>query len=351
MAPVDTLHLRVTSTRTRDGQLAVAAAALRAGKLVAFPTETVYGLGANIYDEDAVRAIFTAKGRPPDNPMIVHVADVDQAVNLAQRVPRHFPILADTFWPGPLTLVVPRNASVFDAVTAGLDTVAVRMPGHKIARALIAEAGVPLAAPSANRSGRPSPTCAEDVLAELGGRIFAVLDGGPCAVGIESTVLDLSRRAPSILRPGVVTREQLESVLGTRVGVARSNTLHPASPGMKYAHYAPATPLLLVLPSARAAGTRKQLAATIRGLREQGRTVGLLAAAKYGDLGADEFFSLDTGTDVEYARLMYRGLRALDTRGFDAIVCPGLPEEGLALAVMNRLRKAAHTVIKAHPGT
>ena len=339
----DTLHLRIDSAR--GGQLALAAEALRAGELVAFPTETVYGLGANIYDEDALRAIFDVKGRPHDNPMIVHVSDPEQAAELALRIPRYFSELAEVFWPGPLTLVILRNASVLDTVTAGLDSVAVRMPGHKIARALIAEAGVPLAAPSANRSGRPSPTCAEDVFAELGGSIFAVVDGGPCAVGIESTVLDLTRRVPTILRPGVVTREQLEAVLGTHVAVARSTALRPRSPGQKYMHYAPETPLVLLLPSENGTRTRKRLKDALRSLREEGRTAGLLAPEKFSPFDADAFFSLDAGTPVHYARLIYRGLRALDALALDSILCPGLAEEGIGLAVMNRLRKAASEIL------
>jgi L-threonylcarbamoyladenylate synthase len=204
---------------------------------------------------------------------------------------------------------------------------------------------VPLAAPSANRSGRPSPTCAEDVLAELGGSIFAVVDGGPCAVGIESTVLDLTRRTPSILRPGVVTREQIEAVIGTHVAVARQSAPQPRSPGQKYTHYAPETPFLLLLPSANGTRTRSRLKDALHLYRDNGQRVALLAPEKFSAFPADAFFSLGTGTPVEYARLIYRGLRALDAGGYDAILCPGLAEEGIGLAVMNRLRKAATTLL------
>lgn len=313
--------------------------ALRGGGLVAIPTETVYGLAANIFDERAVRRIFRVKGRPADNPLIVHVSGWRQAVALLQDIPDGAEELARRFWPGPLTLVLPRNASVLDCVTSGLDTVAVRMPRHPLALACIRAAGVPLAAPSANRSGGPSPTTAEHVWQEMRGRIDAVVDGGASRVGIESTVLDLTAAAPRILRPGAVTAEELSAVLGRPVRHARGTLRRPSAPGMKYAHYAPATPLLLVTSEAPSRHERTRRIAIVR--RSRGERIGLLAPAAYSGIPHDAMYSLGRGRPVDYARGLYDGLRSLDAARLDRILCPGLPPDGIGLAVMNRLLKAA----------
>jgi len=318
--------------------------AIRKGELVAFPTETVYGLGANAFDEEAIRAIFRVKGRPADNPLIVHVDSVDRACELMEVEPGSFEELAARFWPGPLTMVAPRHAAVPDVVTAGLDSVAIRMPDHHLARELIAMAGVPLVAPSANVSGQPSPTSAMDVLHDLDGKIYAVLDGGECRIGIESTVLDLTGATPVILRPGAVSREDLQDALGQHVSLIEFTPDHPASPGMKYRHYAPKAELRVV----QCKETLKaiSLVSLIQVERKKGRSVGLLAAEMYRNVGPDVFFSLGKGTALDYARNLYRGLRFLDKYGVHVIFCPAIDEQGLGAAVMNRLLKAADTVIE-----
>ncbi len=341
----DTVVLKPSRETSRRSIAAEAARLIQGGELVAFPTETVYGLGANIFNESALRALFRVKGRPGDNPLIVHVARAEQAEMLAQRLPPHFEELAERFWPGPLTLVFRRNAAVFDSVTAGLPTVAVRAPDHPLGGAFLKAAGVPVAAPSANLSGRPSPTRAEHVLADLGGAIPLLLDGGPCKIGIESTVLDLSGKHPVILRPGAIGPEEIAAVTGTRTSIARPNAVRPASPGMKYAHYAPETPLTLVLWRKEASVRMEHLLMEVLRNRKRGLRVGLMAPADLKDLPCDAFFSLGAGTSVDYAREMYRGLRTLDAARLDMMAAPGIKEEGLGMAVMNRLKKAAHKVI------
>ena len=228
-----------------------AAELLRAGELVAIPTETVYGLAADALNGRAVRKIFEAKGRPMDNPLIVHIADISDWAALVTHIPEKARALAAAYWPGPLTMILPHAPCIPDEVSAGLATVAVRFPAHPVARDLIRLTGRPLAAPSANRSGIPSPTTAAHVLADMEGRIAAVVDGGPCAVGVESTVVDLSGETPRLLRPGGVTLEMLEAVAGpVDVDEAVTHALREgaaaASPGMKYKHYAPAAHVVLV---------------------------------------------------------------------------------------------------------
>ena len=317
--------------------------ALKRGRLVALPTETVYGLGANMYDERAVQKIYEVKGRPQDNPMIVHVGSMASARQLMQEIPPHFQILAKRFWPGPLTLVVPRNVSVPDVVTAGLDTVALRMPAHALTLACIRRAGVPVAAPSANLSGRPSPTTADMVWNELNGKIFAVLDGGACSVGIESAVLDLTSRVPTILRPGSVTREDIEDAIQAPVRYHSGRRHRPASPGMKYLHYAPSTPLVLVV--AEPDRMQEGVARVVARYRKKGLRIGLMGPARFRNLDCDAFVSLGKGTAVEYARGIYHSMRMIDDGTVDVILCPGVPESGLGFAVMNRLRKAATRIL------
>ncbi len=321
-----------------------AASLLRAGQLVAFPTETVYGLGANGLDGEAVLRIFEAKGRPQDNPLILHVSKKSETRRLWLRTPALAQTLMDTFWPGPLTLVAPKSALVPDAVTAGLDTVAVRMPADRTARLMIQKAGVPVAAPSANRSGRPSPTTAAHVLADMDGRIPLILDGGPCKYGVESTVLLLGN-PPIILRPGAITREMLESVVG-EVKVARS-VLAPlaageraASPGMKYRHYAPeaevrvvsgapfpaARAILALYDEAEASGRRCVIAGT-----EQ--TKAFYLGKQYVILGNRA--KPDTLCASLFAKLRDMELEA------DLILAEGIPAEDEGLAYMNRLLRAA----------
>jgi L-threonylcarbamoyladenylate synthase len=325
----------------------LAAKAVRSGMLVAFPTETVYGLGASAFNDAALLDVFRVKGRPADNPLIVHVADIDQAYSLMQwdaaTAPLTFRRLTEHFWPGPLTLIVPRNAAVSDVATAGLATVGLRMPAHDTALALIRTAGVPLAAPSANVSGAPSPTTADEVMHDLEGRIFAVIDSGQCHSGIESTVLDLCSDVPRVLRPGPVTREEIANTLGMDVDFASSTSERPASPGMKYQHYAPDTPLVLL--RGLYLTDRKLLNETLREKHAQGMKVGLLAADRFKGSGEMEFYSLHTGSAADVARHLYLGLRTLDRLGLDLIYTFEVESSGLGMAVMNRLYKAAAFIL------
>jgi len=299
-----------------------AASLLRAGALVAFPTETVYGLGGDATNDRAVAAIFAAKERPRFNPLIIHVAAAEDAFALA-RFDARAELLARRFWPGPLTLVLPRAAgcAVSLLASAGLDTLALRMPAHALACALIRRAGRPIAAPSANRSGRVSPTTAEAVAAELDGRIAAILDGGPCRVGIESTILDLSGVRPCLLRPGGVTREALEAAVGPVALPALD--AKPRAPGMLARHYAPQLKLRL---AARAVAPGEAL----------------LAFGSDPPPGAAHTLSLSASGDlVEAAANLFSAMRALDRPEFTAIAVMPIPERGLGVAINDRLRRAA----------
>jgi L-threonylcarbamoyladenylate synthase len=301
-----------------------AAELIRAGKLVAFPTETVYGLGANALDAAAVARIFEVKGRPSTSPIIVHISDFEMVKQVASAWPDGAKKLADKFWPGALTLVLPKTAAVPDIVTAGLATVGVRMPAHPVALALIRAARVPIAAPSANRFTRLSPTTADHVREGLGNRVAYVLDGGPCLVGIESTVLSLAHEKPLLLRPGGVSREQIESVIGVIGSTGETpEEAHP-SPGMHPRHYSPQTRLLLVENGA---------------VPQQGRGVYLqVSRPPVGPAG--EVIAMPT-TVAEYAARLYGVLHELDDSGFDWIAVE-IPGRGVEWeAVLDRLRRAA----------
>jgi L-threonylcarbamoyladenylate synthase len=313
----------MTRTLTPD-EIPEAARLLRAGELVAFPTETVYGLGADATDDRAVAEIFAAKGRPQFNPLIVHVADHATARDLASFDVRAI-ALAEQFWPGPLSLVLRRAEAcpVSLLASAGLDTLALRMPAHPLALALLRETGRPLAAPSANRSGRVSPTTAAHVLDELAGRIAAVLDGGPCAVGIESTVLDLSGAMPTLLRPGAITREELERLVGP-IARPQEAGVAPRSPGMLESHYAPHLPLRLDVREAR-----------------PGEVLLAFGPEAAPDGFAETRWLSRTGDLTEAAANLFASLRALDRPEFSAIAVMPIPERGLGTAINDRLRRAA----------
>ncbi len=317
-----------------------AAELLRGGRLVAFPTETVYGLGANGLDPAAAAKIYAAKGRPSDNPLILHFSspgDAESAVIVNERARR----LMDLFWPGPLTLVLPSRGTVPLEVTAGLDTVAVRMPSHPVALALIAAAGLPVAAPSANTSGRPSPTDAPAVASDLGDRVDLVLDGGPTSVGLESTVLDLTGKDMVLLRPGGCPVEEIESRTGEQV--LRSGGNVRRSPGTRYRHYAPAVPLLLH----DRAGTRQ------KALASGGRIawLGMDGPEILFDPGeTDGELSLRFSTPENYARALFHALRFLESSGASIIVAqrPGT-DAGIALALRDRLERASSEEKKNSP--
>ena len=325
--------------RLQANKIGVARAAelLRAGGTVAFPTETVYGLGANAFDAAAVAKIFAAKERPAWDPLIVHVSDREMlervtAIGDEERV--QVDRLIGAFWPGPLTLLLPRTAEVPDAVTAGRALVGVRMPAHELARALIRQAGVPIAAPSANRFGHTSPTTMAHVLADLDGRIDAVLDGGPTTVGVESTVFDVAAR--SIYRPGAVTAAMISSMVGGEVRVVGAAADGAASPGMGMRHYAPRARLVLVSGQAEMlAEIRKYPGAEVGVMLPDGWDAGAAASVfRWGPWEAAEVL----------ARLLFFGLRMLDAGGVKVIVCPVPEMDGLGEALRDRLAKAARTL-------
>jgi len=349
-----TLMLKVNAENPEPAKIQIAAQIIQNGGLVAFPTETVYGLGADALNPKAVLALFEAKKRPLDNPPIVHVVSISEVYPLVTGVPDKAVLLMKQFWPGPLTLIFKRSKLVPSVTTAGLDTVAIRMPKHKVALELIKQSRRPIAAPSANLAGKPSPTTASHVYEDLNGRIDAIIDGGDTNIGVESTVLDLSVDPPMLLRPGGTPFEALKNVLG-------DVKLHPfvqaeqelplqqtRSPGMRHKHYAPRAEVILVEGSVQAViGKVKELA---EAYKRKGAKVGILATdetqtaynvAVIKSLGSR--FNL-----ASVAQSLFRLLREVDAQNVDVIIAEGVPSEGLGLAVMNRLRKASgYHIIKA----
>ncbi|CAG7655656.1 L-threonylcarbamoyladenylate synthase [Paenibacillus allorhizosphaerae] len=332
-----------------DG-LREAAESLREGKLVAFPTETVYGLGADAANTEAVSAIFAAKGRPSDNPLIVHIAERSQLAELTAPPDEAVSRLLDVFWPGPLTVVLPVLPGVLSPlVTAGLPTVGLRMPDHPVALQLIAASGCPVAAPSANRSGRPSPTHAAHVLEDLDGRIAGVVDGGPTGVGLESTVVEFGADgALHILRPGGIIAAQLRAALPDVTVLEPSADEHkqepeaPRAPGMKYAHYAPRGAMVLVQGGA-AEPVLARMQRELDEARSRGERTGVFTYREHaGRLRADHEVACGTLGDLDtVARGLYAALREFDEAGVSFIAAEACPEQGIGAAVMNRLRKAA----------
>ncbi len=308
-----------------------AAAVLRAGGLVAFPTETVYGLGADARNPEAVARIFAAKGRPADHPLIVHLVDAGQLAGWAREVPKAAWQLAEAFWPGPLTLVLPRLAGVSDAVTGGLDTVALRVPGHPVALALLAAFDGGIAAPSANRYGCVSPTSAEDVREELGEGVDLILDGGRCPIGIESTIVDLSSATPRILRPGKITERALRRVLGSPVMTETSTPVR--CPGSKPSHYAPRARVILASPD--------DVEQHVQQWHARGQRVGLLASRRPAYLPENVTWLRLTGNIRSQAREMYQLLRQADHLGLQVLVAVMPPDLGFGHALGDRLRRAA----------
>ena len=331
---------------TTEEDICRAAEVIRQGGLIAFPTETVYGLGANAMDAEAAGKVYAAKGRPSDNPMIVHIADSSELYPLAEEVTEDMKTLMDAFWPGPMTMVVKAVPAVPKVTTGGLDTVAVRMPDHQVALALIAASGVPIAAPSANASGRPSPTSGQHVMDDLNGRIHGVIMGDSCQIGIESTVIDMTGDTPMILRPGKLTAEDFEKVLGKNVDldptllqkpdfagasseggpakVADPN-FKPKSPGQKYTHYAPKAEMIIY-----------------KGEPDAVRLA--IAEAKIEREGFGEKVGViiyDDSKPEEAAHNFFAELRAMDKAGVDVIFAAALKEDGVGFAVMNRMFKSA----------
>ncbi|WP_235619163.1 L-threonylcarbamoyladenylate synthase [Embleya scabrispora] len=319
-------------TKTRTDEIAKAVAVLRDGGLVALPTETVYGLGADAENPAAVARIFTAKGRPPDHPLIVHLAGAERLADWVAEVPETARLLAEHFWPGPLTLVLRRGRRVSPEATGGLETVAVRVPDHPVALALLSAFGGGIAAPSANRFGSVSPTTADHVRAELGDAVDFVLDGGPCDVGVESTIVDATGDVPSILRPGGVTREDLEAVLGYSLAVDATGRV--PVPGRHPSHYAPRAHVVLVDP--------ERVVPEAELAQESGRRVGVLLPTAYADtpVKAHAVTAVPESL-IAYARELYAMLREFDRLECDLVVASLPAENGLGLAIANRLRRAA----------
>jgi L-threonylcarbamoyladenylate synthase len=328
--------VRVDPAAPDQGAVARAAALLRSGELVALPTETVYGLGANALDEHAVRRIFEAKGRPSYNPLIVHVFDARAARALATAWPESAERLAERFWPGPLTIVLPKDRRVPDLVTAGLSTVALRVPRHPVMRAVLQAAGLPIAAPSANRSGEVSPTTADHVAQSLGERVPLILDAGPAEVGLESTVVDLSGPRPVLLRPGAISAADLGAVIGDveRGGAGPRGDAARRSPGMLERHYAPRAVVRLY-----PAEETERLGGVIRDLRKRFSRVGVLTTTTVREAG-DVHIQLP-GDPLGYGRALYAALHDFDRQGCDLILVERPPERPEWAAVLDRLERAS----------
>ena len=324
-----------------------AASLIKGGGLVAFPTETVYGLGANGLDKEAAKKIYSAKGRPSDNPLILHISDFSELEELTAEIPEAAVKLAKRYWPGPLTMIFKKSAVVPFETTGGLDTVAIRLPENKVARELIKRAGVPIAAPSANLSGRPSPTTAEHVAEDMSGRIEMILDGGAVGIGIESTIIDVTGERPVILRPGFITGEMLAEVLGevetdfAVTGEINNNDIRLKAPGMKYRHYAPKGKMIIY------EGELSEIIRKINEEAEKAEKDGLITAVLATDetmanYKADYVFSVGRRADIdEVAHRLFDVLRKFDEVGAEAIFSESFSDKGLGFAVMNRLRKAA----------
>jgi L-threonylcarbamoyladenylate synthase len=314
----------LSCTYDLTGSIDRAAALIRQGEVVAIPTETVYGLGADGLNPIATGKIYEAKGRPSDNPLILHIADHSQLEMIAETNHPMLEALISAFWPGPLTLVLPKKEVVPPTSTGGLNTVAVRMPKHAIALEIIRKAGVPIAAPSANTSGKPSPTNARHVAEDLSGRIAAIVDAGPCAVGVESTVLDLTQEIPVVLRPGGVTRDQIEAVIGALGNTNADISKH--SPGTRYRHYRPNAEVVIINQSSDFDTALFEI-----------KKVAWIGA--HPPRGAKKVFELTTAED--YAREIFNALRICDAGGIEIIVVEEISDAGLGAAVMDRLRRAA----------
>lgn len=348
---MDTEYFIVDKEQPDKTIMEKAAKILMQGGLVAFPTETVYGLGANGLDSEAVSKIYQAKGRPSDNPLILHIASQQDLIPLVKEISPNAQRLMDAYWPGPLTVVLKRSDMVPDNVAGGLDTVAIRLPDCIVAQELIRQTGMPIAAPSANTSGRPSPTTAEAVLADLNGRIDAIIDAGSCEIGLESTVVDCTTPIPTLLRPGGITLEMLLATLGeVEVDPTLGGSVKclPRSPGMKYTHYAPAASMTLF------EGKYPQIVSLmlleIEGALMQGKRVGAIVSEQTMQRLPAGVVAVSYGLreDIEQiATNLYTALRSFDENPVDVIYAEGINEEGLGLAIMNRLRKASgYRIIK-----
>ena len=345
---MDTIYETIGTNEEKNRQVfAQAGEILRSGGLVAFPTETVYGLGGNALDEEAATKIYAAKGRPSDNPLIVHIADIEALKVLCSKIPDSAFKLAERFWPGPLTMILKKSAVVPHTTTGGLDTVAIRMPDHPVALDLIRSSGVYVAAPSANLSGRPSPTRAEHVRQDMEGRIDMILDGGSVNIGIESTIIDLTETVPVILRPGYITREMLESVLGTveidkAVALGKQSDAPPKAPGMKYRHYAPKGDMVIV-EGKNPDKVMECIKRMARDKMQNGIRTGILATDETkACYHADCVISVgNRESEISISSHLFDVLRQFDDLGVEYIISESFSRKNVGYAIMNRLLKAA----------
>lgn len=349
-----TKYIKIEQHDIINSDIKEAGEILKRGGLVAFPTETVYGLGANGLDETAARRIYEAKGRPSDNPLILHISEMEELESLALEIPETAKRLAEAFWPGPMTLVFKKKPIVPYGTTGGLDTVAVRMPSHPVARAMIKAAGLPIAAPSANRSGRPSPTKASHVREDMDGIIDMIIDGGEVGIGLESTIIDVSEGTPMILRPGYITQEMIAQVTG-EVEVDKailgkmSEDFRPKAPGMKYRHYAPKAEMTIYRGSF--SSVCKAIWGECEKAKKEGKRVGVICTEeskdRYGN--ADVLRCIGSRQDPEsIAHNLFDVLRSFDEAQVDVIYSECFEDSPLGFAIMNRLNKAAgHRIVDA----
>ncbi len=348
---MQTLVITQDENRIDEQTIMQAGEIIRNGGLVAFPTETVYGLGGDGLNPDSSRKIYAAKGRPSDNPLIIHIYRMEDLEILVKEIPESAKKLAEAFWPGPLTMILPKTDVVPKETTGGLDTVAVRMPSHKVALAFIKAAGGFVAAPSANLSGKPSPTLAKYVLEDMDGRIDMIIDGGDIAIGLESTIVDLTGDVPMILRPGYITLDMLKDVLGE---VTMDPTLmdgdckeRPKAPGMRYRHYAPKGDMLII--EGEPEKVVEEMNTLVKESRQKGYKTGVIATAENAEKYRADVVKVvgNRGDDTAIAASLYRILREFDDEEVDAIYSESFAADGIGQAIMNRLLKAAgHKYIK-----
>ena len=339
---IKTIISNIDKNNIDEAEIKKQAKLLKEGNTVIFPTETVYGLGANALDENAVKKIYEAKGRPSDNPLIVHISSEEEVYKLANDISDKAKVLMSKFWPGPLTMIFKKKDIVPQRTSGGLDTVAIRMPSHKIARELIKQAGIPIAAPSANISGRPSPTKGEHVCAEMNGRVSGIVVGGDCNFGLESTVIDMTMDIPMILRPGSVTKEQLEVEIGqVLIDPSLENkedVLKAKAPGMKYTHYSPNGDVFIV--TGKEGLVIKKINNLIEENNKKDIKSGVMCLSKNKDKYKGEVIELGN-TLEEVASNLFNVLIEMDNRKIDIIYTEAFPNDGVGRAIMNRLMKSA----------
>jgi len=347
--PLRTQVLKIDPQNPDLEKIKFAANKIMEGKLVAFPTETVYGLGANALDKNAVAKIFAAKGRPADNPLIVHISSNEELSPLVSIIPRFAEKLIKHFWPGPLTIIFPKKNLVPDITTANSPFVAIRQPNHPVALLLIKEAGVPIAAPSANLSGRPSPTTADHVINDLYGKVDIIIDSGEVSVGVESTVLNLTGKIPQILRPGGLSLEEIENVLGIKISInsdpsKESSAGEIKSPGTRYTHYKPKGEVTLIENNYNKNKTVGRTLELIEQFALEGHRTALISPYEINRVTPNLFLNMGS-SDVEQAKNVFAMLRQCDQNNIDKIIVIGVSAKGLGLAVMDRLRRAASNIL------